>query len=62
MSKDHLVHLDHRDQRGFPVIKENLDTQESKVQQVRMENLVSLENLESLVKQEKEEIISTKDA
>ena len=47
------------DHRGLLVIKEKLEIQEIKVQQVKMENLVYLANQEDLVIEEKEETIST---
>ena len=42
--------------------KEKLDIQETKAHQVKMENLVNLENQENLVKREKEETISSRNA
>lgn len=47
--RDHLVHLDQQDQRDLQVIKEQLETEEGKVHQVKMENLVYLESQESVV-------------
>ena len=47
------------DHRGLLVIKEKLEIQEIKVQQVKMENLVYLENQEDLVIEEKQETNTT---
>ena len=62
LSRDRLVHLDQKVHGDLLVTEENLEIQETQVQQVKMEHLVDPENQESLVTEEIREKISSRNA
>lgn len=60
--REHLAHLDHKDHPDLLVIEEKLEIQETQAHLVQMVDRVHLVQEENLVKVEKEEIVSTRNA